>query len=131
MKTYKDVKARIAELEKTAEAMLQRELKSIVAQVKKTIAEYQLTAADLGFGAAGAAGTRKRAASKPGKVAKTVGVAKYRDPATQKTWTGRGKPPGWIVGVKDRSAYLINAEASTAAPEPTPVKAAKKGKASA
>ena len=32
--------------------------------------------------------------------------AKYRDPASGATWTGRGKPPGWIRG-KDREGFLI------------------------
>jgi hypothetical protein len=27
---------------------------------------------------------------------KRVGVPKYRDPASGKTWTGKGKAPGWI-----------------------------------
>jgi DNA-binding protein H-NS len=39
--------------------------------------------------------------------AKNVGVAKYRDPASGKTWTGRGKPPLWIAGVEDREPFLI------------------------
>ena len=29
-------------------------------------------------------------------------------PETQKTWTGRGKPPAWIAG-KDRSLFEIKA----------------------
>mgnify|MGYP001547665274 CR=1 FL=1 len=33
-------------------------------------------------------------------------VAMYRNAATGATWTGRGKPPAWIVG-KDRSDFLI------------------------
>ena len=47
----------------------------------------------------------------------TVGVAKYRDPATGKTWTGRGKPPTWIAGVKDRDAFLIGNDAASGAQE--------------
>ncbi|WP_373785874.1 H-NS family nucleoid-associated regulatory protein, partial [Delftia acidovorans] len=35
-----------------------------------------------------------------------IGVAKYRDPASGATWTGRGKPPRWIEG-KDRKALEI------------------------
>jgi DNA-binding protein H-NS len=31
---------------------------------------------------------------------------KYRDPATGKTWTGRGVEPAWIKG-KDRARFLI------------------------
>lgn len=32
---------------------------------------------------------------------------KYRDPATGKEWTGRGKPPRWLDG-KNREDYRIN-----------------------
>ncbi|WP_080757261.1 H-NS family nucleoid-associated regulatory protein [Burkholderia gladioli] len=32
--------------------------------------------------------------------------AKYRDPESGKTWTGRGKAPAWLAG-KDRSAFEI------------------------
>lgn len=27
----------------------------------------------------------------------SVGTAKYRDPSTGKTWTGRGRPPAWFL----------------------------------
>ncbi len=37
---------------------------------------------------------------------KKQGVAKYQNPTTGATWTGRGKPPAWIVG-QDRNAFLI------------------------
>lgn len=33
-------------------------------------------------------------------------AAKYRDPDTGTTWSGRGKPPQWIAG-KDRDPFLI------------------------
>ena len=33
-------------------------------------------------------------------------AAKYRDPATGQTWTGRGKAPKWIEG-KDRTPFVI------------------------
>ncbi|WP_052001567.1 H-NS histone family protein [Burkholderia paludis] len=32
---------------------------------------------------------------------------KYMDPATGRTWTGRGREPQWIRG-KDRSVFLID-----------------------
>src|SRR4029453_19680675 len=53
--------------------------------------------------------SKRHSASKPkaAATATTVGVAKYRDPQTGKTWTGRGKPPNWIAGAKDRQAFLI------------------------
>ncbi|MCO5355382.1 H-NS histone family protein [Acidovorax kalamii] len=42
----------------------------------------------------------------PWKPAPKKVAAKYRDPQTGATWTGRGKPPQWIAG-KDRDQFLI------------------------
>lgn len=47
---------------------------------------------------------------------KRTGVAKYQDPASGKTWTGMGKPPAWIAGAADRSAFLIGGGAGGGAP---------------
>jgi DNA-binding protein H-NS len=115
MKTYADIKSQIAKLEKQAEKARKTEIAGVVGRIKQAIAAYGLTAQDLGFGGAKSAGAR--AAGKSPAVAKggsTVGVAKYRDPESGKTWTGRGKPPNWIVGAKDRTAFLIDGESSSA-----------------
>lgn len=37
---------------------------------------------------------------------KAVVPAKYRDPATGKTWSGRGKAPVWLAG-KDRAGFKV------------------------
>lgn len=105
MKTYSALKAQIDKLERQAEAMRQREVSKVVAELKKTIAEYELSAADLGL----VGGERKDAPRKPRRTGSaTVGVAKYRNPQTGDTWTGRGRPPTWIAGAKDRDAFLID-----------------------
>lgn len=116
MKTYQAVRAEIAKLEKQAEDLRRQELKSVIAQVRQAIADYGLTAADLGL-----AGARARVAAGGRKRAASAGVAKYRDPKTGQTWTGHGRPPAWIVSAKDRDAFLIGAAA--------PAKAARKAKA--
>lgn len=121
MKTYMAVKSEIAKLEKQAEALRKSELKDVIARIRKAITEYGLTAADLGFGA-GAATDARKAAAKRAKV--SAGVAKYRDPATQQTWTGHGRPPAWIVAAKNREDYLIDAAAGT----PAKKRAAKKAR---
>jgi DNA-binding protein H-NS len=112
MKTYTQIQAEIAKLERQANAARKGEVTGVVKKIKDAIAAYGLTAEELGFsGGKGATKTTaKRAAKAPknGKPA-TVGVAKYRDPATGKTWTGRGKPPDWIKGVKNRDQFLIGA----------------------
>jgi DNA-binding protein H-NS len=116
MKTYQSVREQIAKLEKQAETLRRQELKTVIAQVREVIAQYGLTASDLGLAGG-------RGAARAGKARRAgAGAAKYRDPKTGQTWTGRGRPPAWIAAAKDRDAFLIDAPAKK-----TP--AAKKGAA--
>ena len=63
---------------------------SAIAQIKSLMAEHGLTVADLG-------GKASPAASVPAKPRKGRKVpAKYRDPATGTTWSGRGLQPKWL-----------------------------------
>lgn len=107
MKTYVALQAEIAKLKKEAQALRKSEVAKVIAGIKVAVETYGLTAADLGF----EGGTSRRAKVQSKKVA-TVGVAKYRDPKTGKTWTGRGKPPTWIAGVKNRESFLIAKQAA-------------------
>ena len=93
----------LAELIKQKEALeaqitntRQTELADAISKVKALVNEHGLTQKDV-FG--GSKGTKK--SSSGGKV-----VAKYRDPSSGQTWTGRGKAPKWIDG-QDRSKFLI------------------------
>lgn len=84
-------------IEKAIAEARQSEIASAVAKVRELVAEHGLTVQDVFPGRAG----KSAAKSGASKVA-----AKYRDPATGQTWTGRGKAPKWIDG-KDRSQFLI------------------------
>lgn len=93
----------LAELIKQKEALeaqititRQTELSDAISKVKALVAEHGLTQKDV-FG--GFKGSKKSKGG--GKVA-----AKYRDPSSGQTWTGRGKAPKWIDG-QDRSKFLI------------------------
>jgi DNA-binding protein H-NS len=108
MKTYATIKAQIAKLEKQAESFRKAEIAGVVSRIKEAIKAYALTAADLGFGGGKSKAAPDGKTRRAKKSATTVGVAKYRDPKSGKTWTGRGKPPNWIVGVKNRDEYLID-----------------------
>jgi len=95
MSTYKELLAQRAELEKKIEAERSAARAQALATVRELCAEHGITAADLA-----------PSASK-GKPRGTGAVpAKYRDPATGATWTGRGKEPAWIRGL-DKKAFLI------------------------
>ena len=119
MKTYQAVRAQIAKLEREAEELRRQELKNVIAQVRQAIADYGLTAADLGL-----TGRGRKAGGKAAGSRRSAGEAKYRDPKTGQTWTGRGRPPAWIANAKNRDAFLIDAPA--AAPAPKKRAAAKK-----
>lgn len=93
MTAYKELLAQKAELDAQI-AQAQAEAKADgIAAARALIQEHGLTAADV---------------FPPAKSKGSVGAPKYRDPATGATWTGRGKPPNWIVG-KDRAPFLISA----------------------
>jgi DNA-binding protein H-NS len=68
----------------------------------------------------------------PAKKAKAAGnyvrgpqPAKYRDPKSGATWSGRGRAPEWLASAKDRTRFLIEG-VSAAASEPTSASKASK-----
>ena len=93
---WKELLAKRAELDAQIEAARKDALADAISQARALIAEFGLTAADL-FGARGK--IKARGAALPG-------VAKYRDPASGRTWTGRGRPPKWMEG-KDPTQFKI------------------------
>lgn len=99
MTTYQELLAQRAELEKKIEAERAIERAKALTTVRELCAEHGITADDLA-----------PSASKKQPRATGVVPAKYRDPATGATWTGRGKEPTWIRD-KDRDAFLIPATA--------------------
>jgi DNA-binding protein H-NS len=101
-KTLAQIRKQIAQLEEQAKSIRQREISGVVARIREAIAHYGLTADDLGFGGAAAAGRKTRKPRKTKGVRrakagrKTVGVVKYRDDAGN-TWTGHGRRPKWFT----------------------------------
>jgi DNA-binding protein H-NS len=97
--SYKELLAQREALEQAIAQARQNEISSALGKVRELVAEYGLTVQDIFPGRVGKSGATKTVS----KVA-----AKYRDPATGQTWTGRGKAPKWIDG-KDRTAFVITA----------------------
>ena len=82
-----DLLAQKAALEQQIIEMQREQRADAIAQVKTLMAEYGLTLADIG--------QPPRAAAAPRPVKAKV-AAKYRDPATGNTWSGRGLKPKWL-----------------------------------
>lgn len=93
MNTYQEVKKQIEQLLKKAAVLRKAAAHNVIAAIKRQIAEFDLTAADLGFGVAEKPAARKTWTSR--RVRAKV-PPKYMDPATGKTWNGIGKSPMWI-----------------------------------
>ncbi|OYU45431.1 MAG: histone [Burkholderiales bacterium PBB4] len=121
-KKLQDIQKQIGKLQLEAAALLAKGRREAISKINALLKDFPLTAADLTFGAA-APGKRSRAAGKPqGSAASkraNAGAPRYQDPATGKTWTGRGKPPTWIQDAADRNAFLIASAGLPSAPEVT------------
>lgn len=94
MATYKELKAQAEALAEKAEAARLAELQAVLQDVRAKVAEYGITEKDI-FG-----NQRARSAQAPVE-------AKYRDPKTGATWSGRGRAPAWIKDAKNRDRFLI------------------------
>ena len=88
--TYNEIKAQIAALQTQAEEIRRNEIKSVISELKSKIAEYGITAQQLGF-VAGAPAT-----STSISVARNPVAAKYASADGQNKWTGRGIAPKWV-----------------------------------
>lgn len=95
MATYKELLAQKAKLEEQLESARAKELEAVIQQVRQVVAEYELTAEDIGLAPRRGRGAVKKATVAP----------KYRDPKTGATWSGRGRAPAWIG--KNRDKFLI------------------------
>ena len=81
-----DLLAQKAALEKQIADVQREERMEAIGKVKAMMGEYGLTLADIGT---------KSAAAGPKKATSKV-AAKYHDPATGDTWSGRGLKPKWL-----------------------------------
>lgn len=82
MATLQELIAQQQELTRQIEAARKAEVADAVAQIRKLMADYNLSVEEI---------TEKASPKKGAKVA-----AKYRNPETGDTWTGRGRQPKWV-----------------------------------
>lgn len=99
MASYKDLMAQIEQLKTEAEELRKSEISAGIAEIKAKMDELGITIEDL----AGASRRTRKASAAVG--------ARYRDPQSGETWSGRGRSPRWLVDAeaagKPRSEFLI------------------------
>lgn len=110
MVTLDAIQLKIAKLQKQAETIVEKQASVGLARIRELMAKHGLNLADI------ERFVGKKRGRKPGASAKTATkravAAKYADPKTGATWTGRGRAPLWIRDVKDRSKFLIDGSAA-------------------
>jgi len=74
----------------------ERETRQVMIEIVQKMREYGISLNEL---------MGRKAGTQPNEP-----PAKYRDPATGSTWSGRGRTPAWIAG-KDRSEFLVGTRA--------------------
>lgn len=93
MASYKELLQQREALNQQIAEAKRLESQDAIKQARALVAEFGLTEADV-FGVKRNKGGAEKV--KP----------KYRDHATGKTWSGRGKPPAWLAG-QDRLKFVI------------------------
>ncbi|WP_261521716.1 H-NS histone family protein [Burkholderia multivorans] len=88
MATYLELKAQAAKLLEQAEELRKQEMAAVVADMKEKIAQYGITAKDLGLTAA-AMPTKKSGE------ASVSTVVKFKGPNGE-PWSGMGRQPQWL-----------------------------------
>lgn len=93
MTTYQEMQRELERLhQQSAQARL-AEKAAALAKIRALIVEHELRPSDLGF------------TDEPKRLPPSA-TAKYRDPATGATWSGRGRPPRWLAG-QDRAKFAV------------------------
>lgn len=99
-----EFEAKLADLRKQQDEERKGQRTQAITAAKELIKNFDLTALELGFTGKGAA---KRVTSDK----RNVVAPKYQDPASGKTWTGRGKSPAWLsaelAAGREKQDFLI------------------------
>jgi len=98
MSSLQDLLAQKADIDRQISEARRHERNEAISKVRALMAEHGLTAADLVAKASG-----PRGSTSGRKVA-----AKYRDPVSGQTWTGRGLKPKWLAAALESGKQLTD-----------------------
>lgn len=104
----------IQRLQKQAAALEQKQRVPVINDIVRSMREYDITPEDIeaAFNRKGRGPAKRAAKTGAAPATRTPVPPKYRNPETDATWSGRGKPPRWISDAesegKSRDSFLIN-----------------------
>ena len=88
MATYAEIQSQILRLQQEAETLRKNEIASVIADIKAKIAQFGLSARDLGLDGAPKRGRKPRARD-------GASAVRFVGPLGQ-TWSGYGRQPQWL-----------------------------------
>jgi DNA-binding protein H-NS len=89
-KSVAELRAQLEKAQADLEAAIASESTAVLSEIREKVAIYGFTEKEV-FG-------RRRTG---------VVEAKYQNPETGDTWTGRGRAPAWIKDARNRDKFLI------------------------
>jgi DNA-binding protein H-NS len=120
MATLETIKAKMKKLQAQADALAAKESAKALNTIRALMAQHDLTTADIDAHVEGKQrGKRTGITGNAGSKSETTSAAKYRDPKSGATWSGRGRAPQWIAGAKNRDGFLIGGKAAGVALTPS------------
>jgi DNA-binding protein H-NS len=116
------IQMKIKRLQEQAEAIAAKQASTTLDRIQDLMQKHGIQIADI----EAHVGRKRRGAVRSLATAARAGIsaAKYRDPKSGATWSGRGRAPNWIANAKDRSRFVTDSSAVSSATAP-----ASKGKA--
>lgn len=93
MSKYRELQEQISKLQNEATTILKAERDQAIVGIVEQMTLFGISVDDL------------KAKGKQTKKSKSAIQAKFKDSASGKTWSGRGRQPTWIEGSRD--SYLI------------------------
>ena len=109
MSKLSTIRKQIAALEAQAARIAKAGMDSAIEEVRSLMSDFGLTVEHLTHSVTGKAATKRLKSVSTKATAKKAGsAAKYADPKSGKTWSGRGRAPGWIAASTNRDAFLVS-----------------------
>ncbi|WP_442808847.1 H-NS family nucleoid-associated regulatory protein [Trinickia soli] len=109
MPTLEAIETKIRRLQEQAEAMRAKKAAAILDRIVALMKESGISVVDIEAYLGGKNGEARRGKSATTRTASVA--AKYQDPKSGATWSGRGRAPGWIANAKNRDRFLVDGNA--------------------
>jgi len=111
MPTLESIQMKIKRLQDQAEAIAATRASATLGRIVELMEKGGVTVSDIeAYMASKKRGTKR---GKTASAQSAAGTAKYQDPKTGATWSGRGRAPAWIAQAKNRARYLVDANAAS------------------